>query len=99
MIWFRRDLRLSDNPALSAAADRGRVIPVYIDDHDSKAPWAEGAGVDPHEGARRVIAADGLRGLNAGEVVVILSRHQIDQRRTRPFVRNVLCLDADRHVI
>ena len=41
--WFRRDLRLSDNPALSAAADRGRVIPVYIDDHDSKSPWAEGA--------------------------------------------------------
>ena len=26
---------------------------------------AEGAGVDPHEGARRVVAADGLRGLNA----------------------------------
>ena len=30
--WFRRDLRLSDNAALSAAARRGRVIPVFIAD-------------------------------------------------------------------
>jgi deoxyribodipyrimidine photo-lyase len=28
--WFRQDLRLSDNPALSAAAARGDVLPVYI---------------------------------------------------------------------
>ncbi len=28
--WFRQDLRLADNPALSAAADRGQVLPVYI---------------------------------------------------------------------
>jgi len=29
---FWRDLRLDDNPALSAAAARGAVVPVYIDD-------------------------------------------------------------------
>jgi len=31
IVWFRRDLRLTDNPALSAAADTGRpILPVYI---------------------------------------------------------------------
>jgi len=28
--WFRQDLRLADNPALSAAAKVGRVLPIYI---------------------------------------------------------------------
>ena len=28
--WFRQDLRLADNPALSAAASAGSVLPVYI---------------------------------------------------------------------
>lgn len=29
--WFRRDLRLADNPALSAAAETGRpVVPLYV---------------------------------------------------------------------
>lgn len=33
LIWFRRDLRLSDHPALSAACSTGRpVIPVFICD-------------------------------------------------------------------
>ena len=30
IVWFRQDLRLSDNPALSYAASRGAVLPVYI---------------------------------------------------------------------
>ncbi|MDA7653250.1 DNA photolyase family protein [bacterium] len=30
--WFRRDLRLSDNPALSDAANAGAIIPVFIFD-------------------------------------------------------------------
>lgn len=30
IVWFRRDLRLNDNPALNAAAKRGEVLPVYI---------------------------------------------------------------------
>ncbi len=28
--WFRQDLRIGDNPALSAAAEYGRVLPIYI---------------------------------------------------------------------
>lgn len=30
IVWFRRDLRIEDNPALSAAARDGRVLPVFI---------------------------------------------------------------------
>ncbi|KAL8140008.1 hypothetical protein V2J09_006029 [Rumex salicifolius] len=30
IVWFRRDLRIEDNPALSAAAKDGCVFPVYI---------------------------------------------------------------------
>ncbi|MDX5592138.1 deoxyribodipyrimidine photo-lyase [Pseudovibrio sp. SPO723] len=30
LMWFRQDLRLSDNPALSAAAETGAVLPVFI---------------------------------------------------------------------
>ncbi|MGB5338227.1 MAG: deoxyribodipyrimidine photo-lyase [Gammaproteobacteria bacterium] len=43
LLWFRRDLRLADNPALRALLDHGhRPIPVYI--HDEPDPeWAQGA--------------------------------------------------------
>ncbi|GGB42153.1 deoxyribodipyrimidine photo-lyase [Roseibium aquae] len=30
IVWFRQDLRLADNPALTAAASAGTVIPVFI---------------------------------------------------------------------
>ena len=35
IIWFRRDLRLSDQAAVLAAASSGPVIPVYILDDDT----------------------------------------------------------------
>lgn len=42
LVWFRRDLRLSDHEALIAAAERGRVVPVYIwsPDEEGTAPGA-----------------------------------------------------------
>jgi len=41
--WFRRDLRLSDNPALVAAAEAaGSVIPVYIWSPEDDGEWAPG---------------------------------------------------------
>ena len=44
IVWFRRDLRLADNPALSAAlAAHKRILPVYIHAPDEEAPWAPGA--------------------------------------------------------
>ncbi|THG23158.1 hypothetical protein TEA_008066 [Camellia sinensis var. sinensis] len=30
IVWFRRDLRIEDNPALAAAAKDGSVFPIYI---------------------------------------------------------------------
>jgi len=44
--WIRRDLRLADNPALMAALQHGRVIPLYI-----HAPQEEGAAA-PGGGSR-----------------------------------------------
>lgn len=38
IVWFRQDLRIADQPALQRAAERGRVVPVYI-----WAPEEEGA--------------------------------------------------------
>ncbi len=37
IVWFRQDLRTSDNPALSAAAARGAVVPVFILDEETAA--------------------------------------------------------------
>lgn len=47
LIWFRRDLRLADNPALAAALRAGHApIPVYIHSPDEDAPWRPGAASD-----------------------------------------------------
>lgn len=35
IVWLRRDLRLSDQPALAEAARRGPVIPVYVYDDET----------------------------------------------------------------
>ena len=44
ILWFRRDLRLDDNPALAAAAAGGRrVVPVYIHAPHEESPWEPGA--------------------------------------------------------
>ena len=44
LVWFRRDLRLADNPALCQALARcERVIPVYIHAPEEEQPWQPGA--------------------------------------------------------
>jgi deoxyribodipyrimidine photo-lyase len=44
IVWFRRDLRLSDHPALDAAVRRGGpVVPAFIWAPAEEAPWAPGA--------------------------------------------------------
>jgi len=43
IFWFRRDLRLRDNPALSAAARKARVIPVFILDEESDLNFSPGS--------------------------------------------------------
>tara|TARA_A200000159_G_scaffold163744_1_gene190975 strand:+ start:60624 stop:62027 length:1404 start_codon:yes stop_codon:yes gene_type:complete len=40
-MWFRQDLRVNDNPALNAACDMGKILPIYIYDDttpDGRAP-------------------------------------------------------------
>lgn len=52
LLWFRRDLRLADHPALAAAAETGRpIIPVFIRD----------ASVDRLGAAPRWRLGEGLR--------------------------------------
>jgi deoxyribodipyrimidine photo-lyase len=43
IVWFFRDLRLSDNPALSAAAKLGKVVPVFIWTPEEEGAWPPGA--------------------------------------------------------
>ncbi|MEJ2534507.1 MAG: deoxyribodipyrimidine photo-lyase [Gammaproteobacteria bacterium] len=44
IIWFRRDLRIDDNPALAAAlADELPVIPLFVYAPDEEGDWAPGA--------------------------------------------------------
>jgi len=44
LVWFRQDLRLSDNPALAAAVRRGSpVIPVFIWAPEEEGSWRPGA--------------------------------------------------------
>ena len=44
LVWFRRDLRLADNPAWQAALARGGLsIPVFVWAPEEEAPWSPGA--------------------------------------------------------
>ena len=43
LVWFRADLRLTDNPALAAAALRGPVLPVYVWAPEEEGAWPAGA--------------------------------------------------------
>lgn len=44
ILWFRRDLRLHDNPALHwACSNSDHIIPVYIHAPEEEQPWAPGA--------------------------------------------------------
>lgn len=42
IVWFRQDFRISDQPALRRAADRGGVIPVYILAPEEEGEWLRG---------------------------------------------------------
>ena len=43
LVWFRRDLRLTDNSALRAALQAGAVLPVYVHDPAAEGEWTPGA--------------------------------------------------------
>ncbi|SEM93989.1 deoxyribodipyrimidine photo-lyase [Gemmobacter aquatilis] len=80
LIWFKRDLRLEDQPALALAAAKGPVLPVHVVDPED---WAQ-----PDRAARHwAFAAESLTDLRAalaahgvplvlrtGETVAVLDR-------------------------
>ena len=41
--WFRQDLRISDNPALFAAVNKGEVLPIYILDDENAGKYKIGS--------------------------------------------------------
>ena len=58
IVWFRRDLRLSDHPAFAAAAERGPVVPVFLWSPAAEGDWSPGA-------AQRVYLHHALKALDA----------------------------------
>lgn len=65
IVWFRRDLRLRDNPALQAAIAAGHaVLPVYIHAPHEEGAWAAGAASDAwlHHSLQRLDADLRARG-------------------------------------
>ena len=42
IVWFRQDLRVKDNPALSWAVEQGNVIPIYILDNINAGDFTPG---------------------------------------------------------
>ena len=42
LMWFRQDLRLQDNPALSYAIAQGDILPIYILDTQNSGKWGLG---------------------------------------------------------
>ncbi|ROR72867.1 cryptochrome/photolyase family protein [Bogoriella caseilytica] len=63
IVWFRRDLRVRDHPALAAAAAAGDVLPLFIID-----PAFEGAGVPRSQALR--LALEALRSATDGALVI-----------------------------
>ncbi|RST30403.1 deoxyribodipyrimidine photo-lyase [Sphingomonas ginkgonis] len=42
LIWFRQDLRLADQPAVAAAAERGPTVGLYVLDDETPNDWSIG---------------------------------------------------------
>lgn len=70
IVWFRRDLRLEDNPALRAALDAGhQPIPLYIDAPHEEGEWMPGAASRTWRHRSLVALDDALRALGSGLVI------------------------------
>ncbi|GHD51742.1 deoxyribodipyrimidine photo-lyase [Thalassobaculum fulvum] len=65
LLWFRQDLRLTDNPALTAAVAAGRpLIPVFVLDDADAGHWATGGAARwwLHHSLEALAEAMGTRG-------------------------------------
>lgn len=89
LVWFRRDLRVQDHPALSRAAAEGPVLPVYIADPAVLAgPEASGRHFAFLEESLRDLREDLAAAgqpliLRAGDPVEVLARLKAKHRVTR----------------
>jgi deoxyribodipyrimidine photo-lyase len=71
IVWFRRDLRVTDNPALlHAAAGRAPVLPVYAVDWEREDRWAPGRASRWWLGGSLERLSASLAGLGAPLVLV-----------------------------
>lgn len=76
IVWFRQDLRLHDQPALVAAAERGPVLPVYM--LDDATPGARAMGGAQRWWLHHSLAALGTS-LAAMGAPLILRRGRADE--------------------
>jgi deoxyribodipyrimidine photo-lyase len=75
IMYFRQDLRLNDNPALSLAAESGApILPLYIIDTAFPGEWQIGA-------AQKVFLADVLHSMKEEIPLVIRSGHPVEVLR------------------
>jgi deoxyribodipyrimidine photo-lyase len=66
IVWFRRDLRIADNPALSAAAARdAAVLPLYIDDDGQEAARPLGGAARWWRGQSLLVLDESLRAIGS----------------------------------
>ncbi|WP_417218350.1 cryptochrome/photolyase family protein [Arthrobacter sp.] len=76
IMWFRDDLRLADNPALTAAVQDGSPVALYILDEESE-------GIRPHGAAARWWLHQALAGLRTAlaetGIELVLRRGPADQ--------------------
>ena len=81
VVWFRDDLRLADNPALTAAAARGPVVALFVLDEESP-------GIRPLGGAARWWLHHSLASLQARlaahGVPLVLRRGAADGGKKQP---------------
>lgn len=108
ILWFRRDLRLTDNPALQAAlAHATKLIPVYIHAPDEEAPWSPGAASNwwLHQSLTELDKS--LRKLGSylviahGKSQAVLAKLAIDHASTDIFFNKLpeaICQQRDNHV-
>lgn len=81
LVWFRQDLRTADHPALTAAAEQGPVVGLYVLDDETPGKWKIG-------GAQRWWLHHSLAAL-ADELEKLGSALLLRRGRSSTVVRNV----------
>ena len=85
---FRQDLRLPITQALTAAAQRGAVIPVFVLDDEACGDWAMGGAVlvakaESTEPRKRTAQSGGELILRRGDTLTALKTFKVSRAPTR----------------